>query len=237
MKQIIKIGTPQHYTDWRNEMKGKENEDYRHMPSDVKRILLQALNEEQGYLCGYTMRKINPDTSHVEHLKPESVCREEQRGSDLDYKNLIACHPKKTEKNKTDFLYGAIKKDNWWDDDGKEFISPLNPHCEQRFNFNLKGEIKPLTNEAKKTIDVLCLDHKTLTEDRRRAIIEFIYGPNGDAPLSSSKAKQAIQAIVKRNHDGSFYVFCIAIQKALQQYISNREKSELKRKFTAQSKK
>lgn len=237
MKKINKAGQPQQYTDWRNEMNGKGNEDYRNMPGDIRGVLLQALNEEQGFLCGYTMRKISTETSHVEHIKPESICREEERGSDLDYDNLIACHPKKTEKNKTEFLYGAIYKDNWWDDEGKEFISPLNPHCELRFDFNLKGEIIPLTNEAKKTIEVLGLDHKTLTEDRRRAIIEFIYGPKGDAPISANKATQAIGSIVERNHDGSFYVFCIAIKKALQNYINIREKAAQKKKYVAQNKK
>jgi uncharacterized protein (TIGR02646 family) len=237
MKKINKARQPQQYTNWRNEATGKENEDYRYMPGDIRRVLLQALNEEQGYLCGYTMRKISAETSHVEHIKPESICREEERGSDLDYVNLIACHPKKAEKNKTQFLYGAIYKDKWWVDEGREFISPLNPHCELRFDFNLKGEIVPLTKEAKKTIEVLGLDHKALTEDRRRAIVEFIYGSKGDAPISGIKATQAIGSIVERNNDGSFYVFCIAIQKALHQYIVNLEKSALKRKFAAQGKK
>lgn len=242
MKKITKGAQPQEYIDWRNEMKGKENEDYRNMPGDIKGVLLHALNEEQGYLCGYTMRRISTETSHVEHIKPESICREEdeesgKRGSDLDYDNLIACYPKNMQKDKTEFLYGAIYKDSWWDDEGKEFISPLNPHCELRFDFNLKGEIIPLTNEAKKTIEVLGLDHKALTEDRRRAIVEFIYGSKGDTPISANKAMQAIGSIVERNRDGSFYVFCVAIKKALQNYISILEKAAQKKKYAAQKKK
>jgi len=237
MKHIIKAGQSQEYTEWRNLMQGNENEDYRMMPSDIRNNLLKLLNAEQGYLCGYTMRKIGQETSHVEHIKPESVCRAELRGSDLDYVNMIACYPKKNGKNKSEYTYGAIYKDSWWVNNGDQFISPLNPQCEIRITFNLKGEIIPLNDKGAKTIEVLYLDHKSLTEDRRRSIQEFIYGPKGDDPLSNSKALQAIESIVERNHDGAFYVFCIAIKKALQEHIVNLAKVAAKKKFAAQAKK
>jgi len=237
MKRIVKAGQPHEYTEWRNQMRGNENEDYRTMPGDIRNILLQVLNAEQGYLCGYTMQRINLDMSHVEHIKPESVCRAEVRGSDLDYANMIACYPKKSFKNKSDYTYGAIYKNSWWEQNGDHFISPLNPQCEIRINFNIKGEVIALNDNAAKTIEVLYLDHKSLTEDRRRTIQEFIYGPNGDDPLSNNKTIQAIQSIVERNHDGAFYVFCIAIKKALQEHIANLDKIAAKKKFAAQAKK
>jgi len=236
MKHIAKIGQPPAYTAWRNEMRGQPNERYP-VPNPPRGELVDTLLNEQGFLCAYTMRRITEDSCHIEHIKPESLCRQDQVGSDLDYENMIVCHPKKTEKNKSEFTYGAIYKDAWWDDGGVHFISPLNPQCEIRFNFNLKGEIIPLNADAEITKEVLFLDHKSLTEDRRRTIQEFIYGPKGDTPLSNSKSLQAIDSIVARNHNGEFYVFCIAIKRALQEHIANLAKAAAKKKYVAQQKK
>ena len=128
MKYIKKLGAPREYTDWRKAVKGKENEDYRNLPNPEKGILHDALLKEQGCLCGYTMRRIDKGTSHIEHIKPETICRDELRGSDLDYENMLDCYPK--EGMATNYRYGAQVKDNWWDNNGTEFISPLNQQCE-----------------------------------------------------------------------------------------------------------
>ena len=191
---------------------------------------------EQGGLCGYTMRRIQQESSHIEHIKPESVCRDELKGSDLDYNNLLACYPQ--EGMATSYRYGAQFKDKWWENNGAEFISPLNPQCEILITFNLKGEVSAHQNHAsaKKTIQVLKLDHTSLTEDRRRAIEEFIYGPSGDDPLSQNKAIQAINEIIKANKKGDFVEFCIAIRYALKEYINYLQKITQKRKHIAKTK-
>lgn len=236
MKQIVKQGQPQEYTNWRNQMQGDANERYP-VPDPPRQQLINQLLSEQGFLCGYTMRRIDNTNCHIEHIKPESVCRAELRGSDLDYGNMIACFPKKMAKKQSEYCYGAIYKEDWWDNNGIQFISPLNPVCENRFDFNLKGEIIPMHADAVLTIEVLYLDHKSLTEDRKRVIEEFIYGPAKNEPLSVSKVNRAIQQIAERKADGTFYEFCIAIQKALQVYKANLAKATAKKKFAAQAKK
>jgi uncharacterized protein (TIGR02646 family) len=236
MKRIIKAGQPAAYTQWRNRMKGQPNERYP-VPNPPREDLVNTLLSEQGFLCGYTMRRIDEETFHIEHIKPEWVCREELKGSDLDYENMIACFPKKTERNKTNYSYGAIYKDRWWEDNGLQFISPLNPNCETQFNCNLKGEIIHTSNNAKKTIEVLKLDHSSLTEDRKRSIETFIYGPKGDDPININKTKQAIEDIISKSKSGEFIEFCIAIRHALQLHLNNLHKAAQKRKFIAQSKK
>lgn len=126
---------------------------------------------------------------------------------------------------------------NWWEDNGSQFISPLNPTCETQFNFNLKGEINHASDNAKKTIEVLKLDHVILTEDRRRSIQTFIYGPKGDNPIGINKTLQAIQDITNRSNSGDYVEFCIAIRYALQLHLNNLHKAGQKRKFIAQAKK
>jgi hypothetical protein len=119
------------------------------------------------------------------------------------------------------YRYGAQKKDKWWENDGAEFVSPLHPVCERRFRFDLAGKIAAVANHpaALATIQVLALDHASLTEDRKRVIAEFIYGPQGDDPLSPANAQRSLQTICARNRQGLFYEFCIAIRHALEAHV------------------
>jgi len=235
MKHIKKLGAPKIYSDWCKAVKGKINEDYRHLHSNERNPLKEALLTEQGELCAYTMRRISMDSCHIEHIKPETLCREDLVGSDLDYRNMLACFPK--EGMKTKFRYGAQEKGNWWADSGKNFISPLAIQCESLITFNIEGKVTAYRNNkrAKQTIELLKLDHKSLIEDRKRAINEFIYGHDGDSPISKNSAQQAIDDITNLAN-GKYIEFCIAIKHALKEYILQLDKIATKRKFAKQQK-
>ena len=231
MKRIQKGSPPGIYSQWCESVVGTSQSDYRDIPGDAKQALLVALLQEQGALCAYTMRRINQLSSHTEHIKPQARCRADQPGSDLDYANLVACFPRADMSSA--YRYGAQQKADWWEDDGTHFVSPLHPSCETRFAFDLHGNIAPVNNNesAVTTISILKLDHPTLTEDRKRVIEEFIYGPNRDTPLSPSKATQAIAVVCDRNNQACFYEFCIAIRDALQDYMNMLARRARRRKF------
>lgn len=215
MKYIKKTGCPRSYSEWCIEVEGTGKSDWREVSSDHKGQILAAMIAEQGGLCAYTMRRIDKDSSHVEHIKPQSRCREDRPGSDLDYTNLVACFP--LHGMRAQYRYGAQRKGGWWDNDGAEFVSPLQPACEQVFRFKMDGEIEAIDNrtEAKTTIAVLGLDHKSLTEDRKRVIEEFIYG----RPMSYAAAQRARDKICDLNGNSLFYEFCVAIRSALEEYM------------------
>lgn len=219
MKYIQKAGCPHGYSQWCATVTGTNKADYRELPATEKHVLLAALITEQGALCAYTMRRIGADSAHVEHIKPESRCRVDQPESDLDYGNMVACFPR--DGMKKAYRYGAQKKDNWWENDGAGFVSPLHPVCERRFRFDLAGKIVAVANHsaALATIQVLALDHASLTEDRKRVIEEFIHGPQGDDPLSPANAQRALQTICHRDRQGLFYEFCVAIRHALEAHL------------------
>jgi uncharacterized protein (TIGR02646 family) len=230
MKHIQKAGCPHSYARWRASVAGTIKSDWREVPAPEKRRLLVALIEEQGALCAYTMRRIDNGSSHVEHIKPQSRCRADQAGSDLDYNNLVACFPR--EGMQTTCRYGAQEKGSWWENDGATFVSPLHPACERRFRFGRDGKIAAVGKHAAavKTIGVLALTHKSLTEDRKRAIEEFIYGPKGDHPLSIGNSQRARRIICNRDGRGRFYEFCIAIRDALQEHVTAlRRRSQRRR--------
>ena len=93
MKHIRKNSCPHIYSNWVHSVAGTDKARWDEVPIAMKRPLLDALISEQGWLCAYTMRRIESTSSHVEHIKPQSRCRADLPGSDLEYGNLVACFP------------------------------------------------------------------------------------------------------------------------------------------------
>jgi len=215
VKYIRKTVAPADFVSWCDTQRALGlNYNYGRLPNPEKGNLHQSLVEEQGSICGYTMKRVSKADSHIEHIKPQHICL---LGEDLDYHNLLACFPRGGLSAKCPF--GAQYKDNWWDDGGRDFVSPLNSFCELKFTYNLKGEISPTNSKsipATKTIEVLKLDEASLTEDRRKSIEVFIYGED---PISPDDADKAIDAIYKPDAHGILYEFCIAIHDALYEYL------------------
>ena len=227
MKYIRKGGSPRAYSEWCAVVAGTHQADWREVRAGEKRQVLASMIAEQGGLCAYTMRRIDEQSSHVEHVKPQGRCRQDHPGSDLDYRNLVACFPRDEPCR-----YGARRKADWWEDNGVHFVSPLRPVCEQVFRFRLDGRIEATGNRinASTTIEVLGLDDSSLTEDRKRAIDEFIYGPTKRDPMSSARARRALDRICDRAHDGTFYEFCVALRAALKAYLEHVAKLQRRRK-------
>ena len=217
MKYIRKGGSPRAYSEWCAVVAGTHQADWREVRADEKRQVLASMIAEQGGLCAYTMRRIDEQSSHVEHVKPQGRCRLDRPGSDLDYGNLVACFPREGLCH-----YGAQRKGGWWEDDGARFVSPLHPVCEQVFRFRLDGGIEATGDriDAATTIKVLGLDDRSLTEDRRRVIDEFIYGRSGSDPMSGAHARRALGRICDRRGDGTFREFCVALGAGLKAYLA-----------------
>lgn len=241
MKYIRKKGIPRKYLNW-CKVAIRTGQNYTDLPGKIKDILLKGLLEEQGFICAYTLRHIVSVTSHVEHIKPEGLLRQEDKlngtkGSDLDYSNMVACFPRN--EHKSHIAYGAKKKDGWWENDGVDFISPLIKKCEASFQFNIKGVITAKSNQrsAKKTIEVLGLDHPSLTDDRRRVIHEYIYGPDGQEPLNLKKTEIEILNVLKRKEDNKYYEFCIPIRDALLEHKKTLLKIAKRKKYAKQQSK
>jgi uncharacterized protein (TIGR02646 family) len=230
MKYIHKRRCPHVYSQWCARVAGTAEEDFREVKGPEKHALLIALIVEQGALCAYTMKRIDPESAHVEHIKPQSLCRAERAGSDLDYSNLVACFPRRGMK--TPYRYGAERKGDWWENGGLYFVSPLHPACEKRFRFDMEGKIAAVGNHAAAatSIRVLALDHPSLTEDRGRVIEEFLYGESGHDPLSQARATRAMASIREPYANGRFYEFCIAILHALQDHLKGLRRSARRRR-------
>jgi len=153
-----------------------------------KKELRQELVEEQGGLCGYTGVAIDERLSSRspiedglrfsalnEHLKPQSICRQELRsrglepsrdlGEDLDPRNLIAALEVKGAKGARREIFGAAARPA----NTLLPVLPTQPDCETRFRYLPDGRIEGRDPEACTTISMLRLNHTTLTGWRSAA--------------------------------------------------------------------
>lgn len=195
---------------------------YSEMPSDVKNNVKRSLLQEQGSLCCYTGRRIDIDTSHIEHLKPQSHC---QANEDIDYQNLLLAFPGSDIGR---VPYGAQRKADWYDE--SLLVSPLRRDCEARFLFQISGAIKPAkgTDQAAcKTIERLGLDEPTLTEMRKQAIQKALI----DRKLSNQNLERIANSFCDRDGTGKFPPFCFAISQAAAQVLQKRARVRQQKQY------
>ena len=223
MREIRSQPEPAALTQWRARVQDDVNFGYKLLPAEVRQVVKDALVVEQGGLCAYTGIRIDGDRSHIEHLLPQAHC---QRGQDVDYANIVACYPA---PDAAYVPYGALRKKDWPARDSLHlFVSPRSPRCEQRFVFNLRGEISAASADdsaAKETIRRLGLGDSGLTA-RRREAIEATLGMFGKRPLllDLKSAKRRLKQIEQAEADaGRLEQFCFVLKQALRKHIVRLE--------------
>lgn len=147
---------PAEFREWRRQNAKGVNYSYDALPGDVKRAVRAALLKDQRYLCAYTMKKIWEVRSHIEHFLPQSTHPE----SDLDYHNMLACYPGDREGM---VPYGATYKK----DSDVDILNPHDPNVDGEFRYSSNGEIIGKSEPARRTIEVLNLNHEQLCADRK----------------------------------------------------------------------
>jgi len=223
MKYINKEQEPETLSFWFNNQMDEEGNrlgcDFRKdLPGDVKRDLHDHLLREQGFLCCYTgilIDVIDVNDSHIEHLKPYSLCKRERQCEDVSYRNLLAAYPGKDRKN---VHFGAHAKEDWYDP--VRFVSPLDENCEKQFIFYASGKIAATDPEdiaAKTTIDKLVLNHDQLKDLRKAAIQEVLF----NVDLEESELQEIANGSYSvKDEDGKLPSFCFVIEQIAKQLIS-----------------
>jgi uncharacterized protein (TIGR02646 family) len=197
--------------------------------AQVKHSLLR----EQGWICAYTMIRVEEDSSHIEHLKPQTVCRKEgNRAETTAYNNMVACYPREHVAGDPPVPFGAIFRKSAWD--AAQFISPLTAGCETAFRFRLNGQIEPVpqSNEkAKWMIKTIALHVDELKDLRRAAIEGMGLSLTSDAPVSPKQARQLLTEVCKPDAHGRFRAYCVALKHAAQEYIELIEKKAKRNRY------
>ncbi|MDT9181948.1 retron system putative HNH endonuclease [Limnospira sp. PMC 289.06] len=244
MKYIKKEQEPEKLRSWFNNQYDEEGnrlgcDYYDDVPSDVKRDVKEHLLKEQGFLCCYTGILIDTENSHIEHLKPYSICRNEKNYEDVNYFNLVTAYPgrnyksqedendeddelnqpSKKNKNSKKCPFGAHAKENWYERDN--FVTPLQLDCEDRFKFDDFGKVQATNHQdtaAQITIEKLVLNHQRLIDLRKAAIDEAIFPI--DIELDASDIQKIANGLYsQKNEEGKFRQFCLAIEQVARQLI------------------
>lgn len=233
MKHISKGRPPAALRNWERSNAGLPGLQYgsHGFPhTDVKRALLK----EQGSICAYTMIRIGTDSSHVEHLKPQTVSHSEGRPEEtFDYYNMVACYPTTPKPGDANVTFGAIHRGSTWD--ANNFITPLNASCERRMRYHTDGHVMPRRSNdtaARWTISALNLDDARLVEIRRAAIEGWGLSLTAADPLSRAAASRAMTSVDHRARDGTLEPFCVAIWDAAEDYIGMLEKAAARAKYS-----
>lgn len=131
-----------------------------------QRPIREALCFEQGGLCAYCMRRIDADTSHVEHIIPQSVC---EAGQDVAYGNLLAvCDGNERAGNARAFICDRARRDS------ALTVNPLKPETLKSIKYYRNGKIDS-TDEAVQrdlceTLNLNC--EAAFLPQNRKAVIE-----------------------------------------------------------------
>jgi uncharacterized protein (TIGR02646 family) len=249
MKYIEKGSGPKELSEWFNadpldekgnkifdEKGSKINRRYGQIPADIRAKVIEALLKEQGYICCYTGIRISEVNMHVEHLKPQSISKQNGDHDDIAYSNMLAAYPR------GGCQFGARAREDWYD--LENFIHPLNRLCETVFKFDLEGCIHPVADidndsPAKRTIAKLKLDHESIEEMRRQAIDEVFFPE--DSILSEAKLRRIIDTGYSvRDSKGRYPHFCFIIEQVAKQVLRKVERDRQRRQAiqqTIQSKK
>ncbi len=217
MKHIVKEDEPIEFTKWKNQANDEWKPTYDDLSGNVKRAVYASLKNEQGSLCCYCERELKNNDYHIEHLNPQ----ERNDVDPLDFSNMLCSCQRRLKKG--DPLYCGNSKGSWYIEN--EFVSPLNPDCEERFIFTGDGGIYPANENdvaAKTTIGRLKLDIDKLNNLRRDAIEPFL-----DEALSEDELKKFVQGYLldKDSNNGNYNAFYTTIQYLFKQKSLNTIKS------------
>lgn len=216
MKYIRKRPQPEELIAWtRATDKDQDSQattwSYDDMPREVRQAVKDSLIQEQGGICCYTGRTITPETSHIEHLKPQARCVGHE---DTKYSNMLAAYPAANVPGQCP--YGAHAKKDWYDD--HLFVHPLRRDCEARLRYRTDGKITPKSpsdSGAAETILHLGLDHRELEQMRQKAIHAALI----EVHLTKAEVRRLRDAMDQRDGAGNFRQFCFAIKQACEKYL------------------
>lgn len=222
MKKIIKNDSLDWFEEWKENFE-KENNRKAHYKEDFatndaegiarRRRLREELLKEQGYICCYCMKRIDLDTSHIEHFWPKKFFGEK----DLDYDNLFAsCQGIETLDQNVDHC--GHRKHDWWTE---SMISPTDYDIEEMFKYALNGEVHSVSERREshivdQMISEFGLNSYVLIRSRQEAIETSEAFDEDD--YSDEDIRDFIEYYSNKN-EGYYTPYCKAIVDALKMLL------------------
>jgi len=216
VKYIKKGEEPESFKAWKALAKTTLNWGYSYLQNPEKRELHDALLREQGYICCYCGMRITRESSHIEHLIPQST---PDPDLSVEYTNLLASCQREREPRKP--IHCGVAKDNWYDEN--LMVSPLKPNCSDFFIYTDDGQILDTDIPEKKaaateTIKRLRLDISKLNNMREEVIKNLLADIDIDE-LTDEERQKLVQGFEQPDANGQYEEFCGAIAYILKQYF------------------
>jgi uncharacterized protein (TIGR02646 family) len=216
VKYIKKGEEPESFKAWKALAKTTPNWGYSYLQNPEKRELHDALLREQGYICCYCGMRVTRESSHIEHLKPQST---PDPDLSVEYTNLLASCQREREPRKP--IHCGVAKDNWHDEN--LMVSPLKPNCSDFFIYTDDGQILDTDIPDKKaaaatTIKMLCLNIPKLIAMREEVIKNLLADIDIDE-LTDEEKQKLVQGFEQPDAKGQYQEFCGAIAYILNQYF------------------
>ncbi len=200
MRRIEKGAPPPELTHW---LRKNPHGRYDDMEDGSRRAIRCAAIVEQHGLCAYCCARIDVDSSHNEHVIPQS--RDPNRT--VDFSNLVA-------SCKTDRQCGKAKKNQVLP------LTPWDPRCETDLIFSLSGAVKGANIPATETIRILNLDNRALREKRKRMIDCLIYQEGNLQLLDDNLLKILLDEMQPIDPDGCLQPYAPVLVHILRHYLS-----------------
>ena len=131
------------------------------------------LTKEQKGLCAYCEKKISSHktVSNIDHFKTRNLFPEKT----LDYNNLlVSCNTKDRCSSLKDSNKSLLKRK----EDYENIINPITENPNSFFDYLFSGEMIPLDEKAKFTIEVFDLNHQSLYDERKILADTLKYCPD-----------------------------------------------------------
>ncbi len=197
MKYIKKGEEPVEFTKWKALPDDNWQPSFNNLQNPQKKIVHNALMQEQGYICCYCERELIEIDSHIEHLLPKDKNKYPEKG--LYFSNMLCSCQNKIKKGEPRHC-GNLKDNN------EIPISPLDKNCENYFQYTHDGYIKSVNENAKITIETLGLNKDKLNALREKAIEPFL-----DELLTEAELMKFVSAYLKKV-DGKYSPFYTTIK-------------------------
>lgn len=197
MKHVVKSASPAQFDAWKSSGNASWQPAYSNLQNPQKKVLHQALLDEQGRVCCYCGRSISLENSHIEHFRPQ----ETHPHLALDFDNLYASCIRETKPGAP--LHCGHAKGR--DFDAARHISPQDPQCERRFVYTLGGAI--LAADAADAAadymrDLLKLDI-AFVRARREAVLASVFDSGFLETVTDSELQRLAHAFRTPDADGA----------------------------------
>ena len=217
MKYIKKSSPPPELVSYRNST-GASYEDLVTHHHDIYEITRLSLAEEQGYICCYCGQRITGfEGTQIEHVFPKGTAAYEKMQLDYETNLIASCDGGKYNRK----IDPSIPVSDLHCDTKKSQdpipVTPLNPLCEEKFLFNIDGDILGVEADAEATIEILNLKSPILKNMRKAAIDAYSMFPNID--WNAEYKRLSI-----KNSSNQYPIFCFVLQN----YIKLFHGSELR---------